>query len=143
MFSSLVKRLVRQQIPVNISHGETFLQKKPFKMVAPRYDRDGAFPFQCFLYSDCGQVEEDCDHCYSGPGQTQTYTQIIGNMQSTGVCRPASSNNCSPLKEDFGEINVYLFSMIQECEFIKFDSGGTWYCFPDIGLNQPVPAGTK
>ena len=22
-------------------------------------------------------------------------------------------------------------------------SGGTWYCFPDIGLNQPVPTGTK
>ena len=112
VFSSLVKRLVRRQIPVNISHGGTFLPKKPFKMIAiaPRYDRDGAFPFQCFLYSDCGQVEEDCDHCYSGPGQIQTYTQIFGNMQSTGVCRPASSNNCSPLKEDFGEINVSLYN---------------------------------
>ena len=46
------------------------------------------------------------------PGQVRyRYTQIIGNMQSTGVCRPASSNNCSPLKEDFGEINVSLYNV--------------------------------
>ena len=69
------------------------------------YDRDGAFPFQCFLYSDCSAREEDCQHCYTGPG----------------VCRPVSPS-CSPIREDYG---------------------GTWYCFPDIGLNQPVPSGTK
>ena len=69
------------------------------------YDRDGAFPFQCFLYRECEAREEDCQHCYTGPG----------------VCRP-SSPSCSPIREDYG---------------------GTWYCFPDIGLNQPVPTGTK
>ena len=42
-----------------------------------RYDRDGAFPFQCFLYSDCAQVEEDCAHCYSGPGMSEIKLSAI------------------------------------------------------------------
>jgi len=70
------------------------------------YDRDGAFPFTCFLYSTCDQEELDCEHCYSGPG----------------VCRDPGKTSCSPIMEDYG---------------------GTWYCFPDVGLNQPVPHGTK
>jgi len=70
------------------------------------YDRDGAFPFTCFLYSTCNQEEEDCEHCYSGPG----------------ICKAPGRTNCSPINEDYG---------------------GTWYCFPDVGLNQPVPHGTK
>ena len=38
------------------------------------------------------------------------------------MCKAPGKTNCSPIKEDYG---------------------GTWYCFPDVGLNQPVPHGTK
>ena len=32
-----------------------------------RYERDGAFPFSCFLFSSCDR-EEPCQDCISGPG---------------------------------------------------------------------------
>ena len=147
MFSSLVKRLAQRQIPVNISHGETFFQKKaPLKwlLCSQVWQRRGV-PIPVFpllrLQSGGGGLWPLLLRARSD----QTYIQRIGNMQSTGVCRPASSNNCSPLKEDFGEINVSLYNgpRMWVHKNVVCDSGGTWYCFPDIGLNQPVPTGTK
>ena len=29
------------------------------------------------------------------------------------------------------------------CPVIEEDYGGSWYCFPDIGLQTPVPDGTR
>ncbi len=30
-----------------------------------------------------------------------------------------------------------------QCSALLDDFGGTWYCFPDIGLTTPVPHNTK
>ncbi len=30
-----------------------------------------------------------------------------------------------------------------QCKGIEEDYGGSWYCFPDAGLGNPVPSGTK
>ena len=75
----------------------------------------------CFLYSTCDNEELDCEHCYSGPGEYDPH-QLHLHGCVAGVCRDPGKTSCSPVMEDYG---------------------GTWYCFPDVGLNQPVPHGTK
>ena len=77
-----------------------------------RYDRDGAFPFQCFLYSECGVMEEDCAHCYTGPG----------------VCRPAASNRYLRILSvltgfrDFSS-SFIIFHLMQ----VSTHKGGLWW----------------
>ena len=49
------------------------------------YDKKGAFPFTCYLYSKCQSINKHCQDCYSGPRD----------------CNP-SNKNCPAIETDFG-----------------------------------------
>ena len=139
--SSLVKRLVQQQTPVNISLGKTFWSQ--------------TFKYSCYLLP--GMTEMAPSHSSvsstltaarwkrtaSTATQAQVRTRTLFQRIYNDLKRCVSACLKYKLLPHQGRLWWgLLFNSLSKMCYLWL-SGGTWYCFPDIGLNQPVPTGTK
>ena len=102
--------------------------------LSSRYDRDGAFPFQCFLFSQCDRVEE-----VDWAALPDTVLDCAGLhpllLRTGAVPRPGPHQ----LPPHTGGLRRHLVLPLGPPVVTVLCR----YCFPDVGLGEPVPAGTK